>query len=109
MDVSQAMNGTLPTKRNVAKRFFDPLGVISPLIVWFKVLFQQLCEAKTGWDEPLSGKALGDWKKLTSGLQRAESISLPRCCIEDTARSYSLQGFCDASQKAYAAVVYLSV
>ena len=76
--------------------------MISPLIVRFKVLFQQLCEAKTEWDEPLSGKALGDWKKLTSDLQRAEPISLPRCCIEgksDTARSYTLQGFCDASQK----------
>ena len=66
------MNGTLPTKRNavsLATRFFDPLGVISPLIVRFKVLFQQLCEAKTEWDEPHSGKALGDCKKLTSDLQ----------------------------------------
>lgn len=114
-DVSQAMSGTLPTTRiavSLATRFFDPLGVISPLIVRFKVLFQQLCEAKTGWDEPLSGKALNDWKKLTCDLQQAEPISIPRCCIEgssDTDKSYSLQGFCDASQKAYAAVVYLSV
>ena len=114
-NISQAMNETLRTKRNavsLATRFFDPLGVISPLIVRFKVLFQQLCEAKTEWDEPLTGKSLVDWKTLTSDLQQATPMSISRCCVEgekDLVKSYSLQGFCDASLKAYAAVVYLRV
>ena len=42
----------------MATRFYDPLGVVSPCTVQFKVLFQQLCEAKLDWDEPMSGELL---------------------------------------------------
>ena len=107
------MKETQPTKRNavsLATIFFDPLGVISPITVRFKLLFQQLCETKTDWDEPLTGGFLTGWKTLASDLQQFEPILLPRCYtgVESASiKSYSLQGFCDASQSAYAAVVYL--
>ena len=42
-----------PSKRNVislVSRIYDPLGLISPVIVQFKVLFQKLCQAKLDWD-----------------------------------------------------------
>jgi len=55
-DVCQLMKDTRPTKRNavsLATRFFDPLGEISPIIVRFKLLFQQLCESKTGTSHSL--------------------------------------------------------
>ena len=38
-----------PTKRNVvslATRFFDPLGVLSPITIRFKIFFQKLCQSK---------------------------------------------------------------
>ena len=114
-DVGRAMNETTPTKRNVvslATRFFDPLGVMSPITVRFKLLFQQLCGSKTDWDEPLSGKSLSDWKALSSDLQEAKPIAMSRCCVagmSERVKSFSLQGFCDASQRAYAAMVYIQV
>ena len=43
------------TKRsvlNVVARLFDPLGSLSPIIVPIKVLFQELCASKCGWDSP---------------------------------------------------------
>ena len=49
---------TIPTKRNavsLATHFFNPLGVITPLTIRFKLLFQQLCETKVGWEELLEG------------------------------------------------------
>ena len=88
------------------------LGVTSPITVRLKLLFQQLCETKTDWDEPLTGGFLTGWKTLASDLQQFEPILLPRCYtgVESASiKSYSLQGFCDASQSAYAAVVYLRV
>ena len=114
-DIYRLMKDTKPTKRNavsLATRFFDPLGVISPITVRFKLLFQRLCENKTGWDEPLTGTLLTEWKSLTSDLERCEPISIPRYCIgvgSSNVKSYSLQGFCNASQRAYAAIVYLRV
>ena len=114
-DICSLMKDTRPTKRNavsLATRFFDPLGVISPITVRFKLLFQRLCESKADWDEPLTGTLLAEWKSLSSDLERCEPILIPRHCIgidSSSVKSYSLQGFCDASQRAYAAVVCLQV
>ena len=36
-----------PTKRNIVSivgRFYDPLGFLSPIVIRFKILFQELCE-----------------------------------------------------------------
>ena len=43
-----------PTKRNllsVLASLFDPSGIIRPLIVYVKVLFQEVCKAKIDWDQ----------------------------------------------------------
>ena len=113
-DVARLMKETSPTKRNavsLATRFYDPLGVMSPITIRFKQLFQRLCELKVDWDDPLMGDSLGEWEVLTADLQEFSSIRVPRCCTscpgDQSARSHSLQGYCDASLRAYAAVVYL--
>ena len=109
------MKDSQPTKRNavsLATRFFDPLGVISPISVQFKLLFQQICEARMSWDQPLDGQLLTNWQDLASDLEQTTPVTMPRCCIKasyNSVLSYSLLGFCDASQRAYAAVVYLRV
>ena len=111
-DVSCHMVGSEPTKRNVVSmtaRFFDPLGIVSPVTILFKMFFQQLCEARVGWDDPLTGDLLKEWTRLYAALQGAESLVIPRCYLSglDPPNSVRLVGFCDASAKAYAAVVYL--
>ena len=38
-----------PTKRNVvsvAAKFYDPFGFLSPIIIEFKLFFQELCKTK---------------------------------------------------------------
>ena len=48
-DIAREMEGATPTKRgvvSVATKFFDPLGILSPIIICFKVLFQKLCKVK---------------------------------------------------------------
>ena len=114
-DVSHYMEDSEPTKRNVVSmtaQFFDPLGVVSPVTILFKMFFQCLCEAGVGWDAPLTGDLLKEWKQLLSSLQGPESLVIPRCYfsdIPDCSKSVRLIGFCDASTKAYAAVVYLRI
>ena len=99
-----------PTKRNlvgITAKFFDPLGVVSPVTVLFKMFCQQLCEAKVGWDDPLSDELLKRWNQLLMMLKRAKTITIPRCVYIASPKVMRLLGFCDASAKAYAAVVYL--
>jgi len=40
---------------STASKMYDPLGMISPITVQFKILFQELCKDKKDWDEPLEG------------------------------------------------------
>ena len=70
-----------PTKHNVislVSRIYDPLGLISPVIVRFKVLFQELCQAKLDWDEPFTESLKERWKLLLAGLQTFGALRVPR-------------------------------
>ena len=58
MSVSGLASECRPTKRNiatVAAKFCDLIGFISPVVVQFKLLFQELCESKADWDDTLEG------------------------------------------------------
>lgn len=102
-----------PTKRNIVSivgRFYDPLGFLSPIVIRFKILFQELCERGQDWDQPLAPDLLAKWKELIEELELCPVMSLPRCIWNGPPTegvSCSLHGFCDASKHAYAAVVYL--
>ena len=102
-----------PTKRQIVSlvgRVYDPLGLISPVVTQLKIFVQELCEAKVNWDQLLTDQTLEKWKQLSRNLCEAPSLLIPRCFLYGVGEhviSYSLSGFCDASLKAYAAVVYL--
>lgn len=84
-EISQAMLELDPTKRNVVSmsaRFFDPLGVVSPVTVLFKLFFQKSCETKIGWDEPLTDELKTEWDQLLHALQGASTtLTVPRCYL----------------------------
>ena len=47
----------IPTKRMLLQFFaklFDPLGLVCPVTVEMKVLFQDVCRKKLKWDDSLS-------------------------------------------------------
>ena len=60
-----------PTKRNVLRltaSIFDPLGIISPVIMQMKLLFQSLCSRNYGWDTPLSEEHLNVFQQWVNKL-----------------------------------------
>ncbi len=101
-----------PTKRNVVSvigQIYDPLGYLSPVTIAFKILMQDVCKTKLGWDQPLTGDALAKWDALVRALRQSKPISMPRCYFDEPAdTAVRLYGFCDASMAAYAAVVYIA-
>ena len=53
------------TKRHILKSFasiFDPLGISSPIVAKFKILFHEICQKILHWDEMLSDELLRQWK-----------------------------------------------
>ena len=54
--------------------FFDPLGVLQPIIVNFKIIFQNICKLKLQWDETLTPELLKDLQEAMSTLSVIECI-----------------------------------
>ena len=112
-DLSIAADNLQPTKRNLVGligRIYDPLGFLAPITIKYKILFQKLCQSKLEWDCDLPDELLKEWRSLLADLKEAGPISIPRSYdyrVEETQSSYTLCGFCDASTRAYAAVIYL--
>jgi len=106
-------NTNKPTKRGILSTLatiFDPLGLISPISITSKVLFQELCIDKLGWDDPIPDNKVTVWNAWLEDLNRVKAISLPRCFYngsEGEILKCQIHGFGDASKKAYCAVVYL--
>jgi hypothetical protein len=103
---------TLPvTKRSLLKitaKIFDPLGLLSPFIVRLKCLFQVVCVEKMGWDDPLEGNVLDEWNRAIGELECLNAVRIPRCYFDSQSPPTETQihAFSDASNTAYAAVVY---
>lgn len=101
------------TKRRVISdisRLFDPLGWVAPCIVLAKMMIQKLWLAGIGWDDELPDELLSEWITYRENLSNLDCISIPRWVvakIDDV--SQELHGFSDASNAAYAAVVYLRI
>ena len=99
------------TKRNILKiasSFFDPLGFISPMVIQVKVLFQVLCQEKIDWDVEVPEHITHRWLKFIQLLKQFHEIRVPRFVFRHS-QEISLHGFCDSSELAYSAVVYILI
>lgn len=108
-----ASSNTTLTKRTIASeiaRLYDPLGLISPILVRAKIILQELWKAKVGWDEPLPSQLQQQWTTFRQQLLQLEQLSIPRWLgNNDASTSIQFHGFSDASQLAMAAVIYVRV
>ena len=99
------------TKRGIlsnVSKTFDVLGWITPAIFPMKLLLKQLWKSKKGWDEIIEDDLAAKHREWRENLPQLDNIALPRCYfLNEPTVSVSLQGFCDASEKGFAAAVYL--
>ena len=95
------------TKRNLlssTSKLFDPLGWLTP-IIQFKILMQQTWVRGLDWDQPLPDDIKNTWTDLRTGLSVIQGTKIPRAVIAGILVMLQLHVFCDASEKAYAAVI----
>ena len=90
-----------------SSKVFDPMGWIGPVIIVFKCLIQQTWVEGLSWDEELPIPITKRWIELREELKLLNDLEIPRCVIPTTEHEKHLHVFCDASEKAYAAVVYV--
>ncbi|GFU21083.1 integrase catalytic domain-containing protein [Trichonephila clavipes] len=104
-------NEVRPTKRQVLStiaKIYDPSGFLSPTTIQLKILMQDIWKENISWDDPVTDCISESWTQFKNQMKHLAEIQIPRYLSEDaTAKRVLLIGFCDASQRAYAAVFYL--
>jgi len=98
------------TKRTVLltiAQIFDPLGLMGPVTIRTKIILQQLWQLKIGWDESLPMNLHTTWRQYQEQMNEMESISIPRHVMCKNPQTIELHGFCDASEAAYGACIFI--
>ena len=87
---------------------FDPLGWLSPVTIFLKQLMQRAWEAKISWDDHLPFELADQYLKWRTKLISLKDVELQRFVLLDGfSDKIELHLFCDASERAYAACIYI--
>ncbi|XP_063697861.1 uncharacterized protein LOC134828804 [Culicoides brevitarsis] len=86
---------------------YDPLGLVSPVIIVAKMLIQKGWKLKLKWDDPLPEEIVREWEEYRSQLGNLSEFIIKRWIKYRPTAQIEVHGFCDASLKAYSAVVYI--
>ncbi|GFW98305.1 integrase catalytic domain-containing protein [Trichonephila clavipes] len=98
------------SKRDVLSeiaRLYDPLGLIGPIVTKAKIFIQELRKTKLDWSEQLPPDAMEEWMNFYQKLSKVNNFKIPRCILLPATIRIEIHGFSDASELAYAAVVYI--
>ena len=92
---------------DVAKTY-DVLGWISPTVILMKILFQDLWRTGQDWDESIPTDLSEQHSRWRTELPILKQRTLPRCywLVDKIPIITELHAFCDASMKAFGAVIY---
>ena len=98
-----------PMKRGVLAtiaKIYDPLGLVSPIILIEKMIYRDMCDSCLPWDKQLPSNLLSRWlgwkKSLPNQVEFPRSLSQ----YKEEINAIDLHGFGDASGKGVAAAVY---
>lgn len=58
---------------------FDPIGLLSPVVVVAKRILQDLCRNRFNWDEPLPDDIRARWTRWRQDLLLLQGLKIPRC------------------------------
>ncbi|XP_018313929.1 uncharacterized protein [Mycetomoellerius zeteki] len=89
-------------------KLFDPLDILGPVIVIAKLILQELWQLDVHWDESVPQSIHTRWLEFKVQLEVLNQLQIPRCVKPSSySQIVQLHGFCDASQSAYGACVYV--
>jgi len=106
----QTTNSTSSTKRKVlaiTASIFDLLGLLNPAVIAYYTFLQNLLQDKLQWDELLPAHPQHEWNQLLQTITRLSQLKINRKVICSNAVNIQLHGFCDISERAYGACLYI--
>ena len=64
---------------SVVYSLFHPLGLIAHYVMKAKLLLQELCRKKQGWDDDINQHEKQQWLRWLEDLPRLEEVTTERC------------------------------
>ncbi|CAC5388036.1 unnamed protein product [Mytilus coruscus] len=107
------LNNKPPTRRvklSTLSSVYDPLGIISPVILVGKQLLQEMCKDQIDWDTTLPENVQIKWEKWKQDLLDIESLKIERCFKPadfGEVKFIELHHFSDASSNGYGQCSYI--
>ena len=102
-----------PTRRGILSTvysLFDPLGLLSPVILVGRQILQDICKEQYDWDSPLPENIIKRWNQWKESLIDLENLKIDRCYKPRNFRdivSAELHHFSYASTEGYGQCSYL--
>ncbi|XP_075150691.1 uncharacterized protein LOC142224789 [Haematobia irritans] len=93
---------------NVSK-LFDPAGWLCPYILLAKLLMRDIWVSRIDWDDSLNSQILESWNRFVETYSNIGEIQIPGWVGYAPGCEVQIHGFCDASERAYAAVIYIRI
>ena len=110
IELHSDVNVTKRVVLSVLAKIFDPIGYLSPYVMYGKLLFQDIWKEGLNWDSELPDEFKNRFMNWIESSKHFESFSLPRCYFPQAywpSENVEIVAFGDASTKGYGSVVYL--
>lgn len=98
------------TKRHIMSnsfKTFDPLGLLSPIIIQTKMMLQKLWQQKLDWDDPVPQDIQKEWIRYCGNIPVISKIQINRNVLSDNHKMIELHSFSDSSERALGACIYM--
>lgn len=100
-----------PTKREILSAMmsvYDPFGFLADVMLPTKTMIQELWRLGAAWDTPVPTPIEMRWKSWCDVLADVRRFRIPRCYSPNLVKATEVQLHCfaDASEEAFAAVIY---
>ena len=100
------------TKREMLSKvaaMYDPLGLIIPIVILGRMLFQQAVRLRLNWDDAVPDDLSRRWSLWWTSLESLGSLKFPRVLVPTNliGATAELHHFCDGSTQAYGVCSYL--
>ena len=100
------------TKRGILQYLasvYDPLGLVSPVLLLGKLIFREICDLKIGWDKPLPDSFKKQWMKWKGSLPKL--VEVPRAVpkFQTPVQHIDLHSFGDASKRGTSSATYVVI
>ncbi|XP_024116907.1 uncharacterized protein LOC112138581, partial [Oryzias melastigma] len=92
---------------SIVGSIYDPLGILSPVVLSAKLLLRDLCRRGVGWDDTIPEEIAQKWMKWLQELHLLQDFNTERCLKPHNFGEVTqarLHLFCDASEVGYGLV-----